>query len=230
MISPTRRGNGSEAAKQFPIASGVLGGFGGFLDESFRRHDYLLGRRNAQAFLRWNFGLPETNDRLFKGVAINGDRWHVRDADKETTTLTAAADKNLGKKKFAETWGGEKTRYGFPIIPLVDRLLTPIEIPVSDMPEPDNVDRAALAAKIEARAKKVIATLIDVDLRRVTHDLGLDTGLLAENGNVRRRLAWRPLFGERSIEESREDDRRGARPSEQQRLPRGAPAGLDLRS
>ena len=70
MISPTRIGNGSAAAKQFPIACGVLSGFGGFLHESFRRHDYLLGRRNAQAFLRWNFGLPETNDRLFKGVAL----------------------------------------------------------------------------------------------------------------------------------------------------------------
>jgi hypothetical protein len=181
MISPTRQGNGSEAAKQFPIASGVLGGFGGFLDESFRRHDYLLGRRNAQAFLRWNFGLPETNDRLFKGVAINRDRWHVRDADNETATLTASADKNLGKKKFAETWGGKKTTFGFPIIPLVDRLLTPIEIPAADMPKPDAVDRAALAARIETRAKKVIATLIDVDLHRVTSDLGLDTGLLARS-------------------------------------------------
>jgi hypothetical protein len=47
------------------------------------------------------------------------------------------------------------------------------------MPKPDDVDRAALAERIETRAKKVIATLIDVDLRRVTHDLGLDTGLLA---------------------------------------------------
>ena len=33
MISPTRVGNGSAAAKQFPIASGVLSGFGGFLHE-----------------------------------------------------------------------------------------------------------------------------------------------------------------------------------------------------
>jgi Patatin-like phospholipase len=174
MISPTRIGNGSAAAKQFPIACGVLSGFGGFLHESFRRHDYLLGRRNAQAFLRWNFGLPETNERLFKGVAINGDRWHVRDADNQTVTLTAGKEKELAKKKFAETLGGPKTTFGFPIIPLVDRLLTPIEIPAADMPKPDDVDRAALAAKIDARAKKVIATLIDVDLRRVTRNLGLD--------------------------------------------------------
>jgi hypothetical protein len=64
---------------------------------------------------------------------------------------------------------------------LVDRLLTPIEIPEADMPKPDDVDRAALGARMETRAKKVIATLIDVDLRRVTHDLGLDTGLLARS-------------------------------------------------
>jgi hypothetical protein len=179
MISPTRIGNGSAAAKQFPIACGVLSGFGGFLHESFRRHDYLLGRRNAQAFLRWNFGLPETNDRLFKGVAINGDRWHVRDADNQTATLAAGEEKKLAKKKFAETVGGPKATFGFPIIPLVDRLLTPIEIPVVDMPKPDAVDRAALAAKIDMRAKKVIATLIDVDLRRVTHNLGLDADWFA---------------------------------------------------
>ena len=175
MISPTRQGNGSDEAKQFPIACGVLNGFGGFLHGSFRRHDYLLGRRNAQAFLRWNFGLPETNKQLFEGVAINGDRWHVRNADDQTTTLAAGADENLRKKKFAQTWGGQKTTFGFPIIPLVDRLLTPIEIPATDMPRPDDVDRVALATKIDARAKKVIATLIDVDLRRVTRDLGLDS-------------------------------------------------------
>jgi len=175
MISPTRIGNGSPAAKQFPIACGVLNGFGGFLHESFRRHDYLLGRRNAQAFLRWNFGLPETNDRLFKDVPINGDRWHVRNADNQTATLTAGDEAKLDKKMFAETWGGPKTKLGFPIIPLVDRLLTPIEIPAADMPKPDDVDRVALAAKIDARAKKVIATLIDVDLRRVTQSLGLDS-------------------------------------------------------
>ena len=179
MISPTRIGNGTPAAKQFPIASGVLNGFGGFLDQSFRRHDYLLGRRNAQAFLRWNFGLPESNERLFKGVAINGDRWHVRDADNQTATLTAADETKLGKKMFAETVGGQKTTFGFPIIPLVDRLLTPIEIPAADMPKPQDVDRVALGAKIDARARKVIKTLIDVDLRRVTHDLELDSGLLA---------------------------------------------------
>jgi hypothetical protein len=112
-------------------------------------------------------------------MAINGDHWRVRNADNQTTTLTAADESRLEKKKFAETEGGPKTTFGFPIIPLVDRLLTPIEIPAADMPKPDEVDRAALSAKIDARAKKVIATLIDVDLRRVTHELGLDSNWFA---------------------------------------------------
>ena len=103
----------------------------------------------------------------------------MRDADNQTATLTAGEEKGLAKKKFAETVGGPKTTFGFPIIPLVDRLLTPIEIPAVDMPKPDDVDRVALAAKIDTRAKKVIATLIDVDLRRVTHNLGLDADWFA---------------------------------------------------
>lgn len=47
------------------IASGSLGGFGGFLSEEFRHHDYMLGRRNCQQFLREYFSLPQGNP-LFK--------------------------------------------------------------------------------------------------------------------------------------------------------------------
>lgn len=57
MIAPTRRVDGEMQA--FPIASGTLGGFGGFLDERFRAHDFQLGRRNCQRFLREHFALPE---------------------------------------------------------------------------------------------------------------------------------------------------------------------------
>ena len=48
------------------------------------------------------------------------------------------------------------------------------------MPKPENVDRAALAGKIDTRViQAVIATLIDIDLRRVTHNLGLDADWFA---------------------------------------------------
>lgn len=57
MIVPTRRdrdGNKAEPA----LASALLSGFGGFLKEEFRMHDFQLGRRNCQQFLRKHFGIP----------------------------------------------------------------------------------------------------------------------------------------------------------------------------
>lgn len=48
-----RQIDGSDA-----IACGSLEGFGGFIDQSFREHDYLLGRFNCQHFLQKRFGLP----------------------------------------------------------------------------------------------------------------------------------------------------------------------------
>ena len=57
LIAPKRRlPNGNPAS--FPIASGALGGFGGFLSLAFREHDYQLGRRNCQLFLKKHFTLP----------------------------------------------------------------------------------------------------------------------------------------------------------------------------
>ncbi len=178
MISPTRQGNGSDEAQKFPIASGVLGGFGGFLHQSFRRHDYLLGRRNAQAFLRWNFGLPESNP-LFHGVAIDADRWHVRSADGKTHTLAATADQTLERKRFAIKEGGPRVEYGYPIIPLVDRLLTAVEIPPADLPRPQDIDLDILRDKIHKRAKKVIQTLVEVDLQKTMQSAGIDGGPFA---------------------------------------------------
>lgn len=40
------------------LATGGLGGFGGILHEKLRRHDYLLGRKNCQEFLRIVFRIP----------------------------------------------------------------------------------------------------------------------------------------------------------------------------
>ena len=57
LIAPERSEPPGKEAK-FKIACGALGGFGGFLDQAFRAHDYQLGRRNCQEFLRNVFGVP----------------------------------------------------------------------------------------------------------------------------------------------------------------------------
>lgn len=44
-----------------PLATALLGGFGGFIDQSFREHDYQLGRRNCQQFLREHFAVGLNN-------------------------------------------------------------------------------------------------------------------------------------------------------------------------
>jgi hypothetical protein len=62
------------------IAGGGLSGFFGFFDESFRQHDYQLGRRNCQQFLRRHFAVPIDNLVLRPGYAPAGsamsdDQW-----------------------------------------------------------------------------------------------------------------------------------------------------------
>lgn len=52
------------------MCSSTLGAFGGFLCQSFREHDFQLGRRNCQRFLREHFALPEGNS-LFDGWRNN---------------------------------------------------------------------------------------------------------------------------------------------------------------
>jgi hypothetical protein len=69
LIAPHRKLRGSQIEERYTIACGLLGGFGGFLDEKFRAHDFQLGRRNCQAFLRRTFGLPEEN---LIGAAMKG--------------------------------------------------------------------------------------------------------------------------------------------------------------
>lgn len=56
MIWPTRKSNKTgETTYKNAIASGGLGGFAGFLHRDYRRHDYSLGMKNCQNFLRYIF-------------------------------------------------------------------------------------------------------------------------------------------------------------------------------
>lgn len=57
LIAPTRYTRNDQKA-DYPIASGFLNGFGGFMSKKFRMHDFQLGQRNCQQFLRRYFALP----------------------------------------------------------------------------------------------------------------------------------------------------------------------------
>ncbi len=67
LVSPLRRPPRPAGVSEDPpleryaIGCGLLGGFGGFLDEGFRDHDFQLGRRNCQQFLRSAFQVAADN-------------------------------------------------------------------------------------------------------------------------------------------------------------------------
>lgn len=81
MIAPTRRQGGKLVSN--PLACGFLGGFGGFFSKKFRDHDYQLGQRNCQQFLKEHFVLPvgvgKFNEFHFneKHQAPNATSWKV---------------------------------------------------------------------------------------------------------------------------------------------------------
>jgi len=71
-----------------PLATASLRGFGGFLSERFRYHDFQLGRRNCQKFLRDWFALPlkaAKHNLVFEDVRpVLDDHAYIRKEDEKT--------------------------------------------------------------------------------------------------------------------------------------------------
>ncbi len=57
LIAPWEPGQDAQPDSKY-LASGGLGGFAGFIEETFRAHDFQLGRRNCQKFLRDHLAVP----------------------------------------------------------------------------------------------------------------------------------------------------------------------------
>jgi len=87
-----------------PISCAALGGFGGFLDIEFRKHDFFLGRNNARNFLRAFFMLELDNeDRhpLFENLTNEAIGMFKRNKDGKTyfpiiPDINYIKDKELG--------------------------------------------------------------------------------------------------------------------------------------
>jgi hypothetical protein len=65
-ISPSDGTAGDKPA----LLCGALGAFGGFVERKFRDHDYQLGRRNCQKFLKDVFAVPEGNQTIDPSAAF----------------------------------------------------------------------------------------------------------------------------------------------------------------
>ena len=97
--------------KDYPIACGSLGGFGGFFSKEFREHDFFLGRKNCQSFLRKYFSIeanpPEDCEDLLDDI--------YADVNKEIFLRFAFSDEELNEADFDSQDKQKEIRY--PIIP-----------------------------------------------------------------------------------------------------------------
>jgi len=87
LIAPRRKEKQGGPPARHAIACGLLGGFGGFLDEEFRAHDYQLGRLNCYLFLRDSLALPLDNKVLAEGYGAK-----ARTNEEFQTTSGVAGD------------------------------------------------------------------------------------------------------------------------------------------
>lgn len=75
LISPSRRAGPLDGVDRLTgaaaISSGALGGFGGFFDHGFRKHDFILGQRNCQRFLSAHFTVAAHNQVLALDPNLN---------------------------------------------------------------------------------------------------------------------------------------------------------------
>lgn len=143
LIAPSRDG------EQYPIACGSLSGFGGFLKRDFRAHDYFLGRRNAQKFLRDHCCLPETNPLFSDGQWDGVDR-----------TQFYAKDAEGNFKPYLDSHGAPvlhadgRPVYLLPIIPLVGKATLPLTVPL--WPRYTEQDFQQLTTQVKHRAGAVL--------------------------------------------------------------------------
>jgi predicted acylesterase/phospholipase RssA len=127
VIAPSDDGKANGSALQ----CGRLGAFGGFMERSFRAHDFLLGRRNCQKFLKSYFLLPTVNPIMAAGQT------------------DAGAYAPAIQQKFASGAppgvSGPAGAVWMPVIPLVGTAFNPIASPARGIISKDAVTKIATA-------------------------------------------------------------------------------------
>ncbi|HKI18717.1 MAG TPA: patatin-like phospholipase family protein, partial [Isosphaeraceae bacterium] len=121
LIVPRRGFLPDGSLQPYTIACGSLRGFGGFLSRKFREHDYQLGRRNCQWFLKQYFALPsegEHRNRLFDHWTPAARAKHQIDAVVKREPDAPAANATAGGEHF------------LPIIPLLGKAAEPVLEPL----------------------------------------------------------------------------------------------------
>jgi hypothetical protein len=172
LIGPRREIAGKR--QRFGIASGLLGGFGGFVARVFRDHDYQLGRQNCQDFLLREFAVPDNHPIVQNWpVAVDKSKFVAMpdriDEAKKATAEAAAADGNETQKKAPSTY--------YCLVPLYGTAKDSIELPSWPQIAAGDVDR--LMSRIGKRFDAVAPLLVQQNVRGV---LGMLLGLVLQPG------------------------------------------------
>lgn len=147
------------------LQCGLLSAFGGFFERGFRAHDYQLGRRNCQKFLRDNFRLALDNPVIAAGLAkldnpnaVIGDYGAVAEAGVRT----------------------------LPIIPLCGTAVPEVAAPVRATIRSARVDQIAdwVIVRLHAIAAGVIDSAIKPGPEHAAAKLAAET-LIANLGRVK---------------------------------------------
>jgi hypothetical protein len=162
------------AKVQSRIASGSLGGFGGFLSRAFRDHDYQLGRLNAQHFLQHIFALPaEPNNQnpLF-------DVGWTEAARRLYQIVEAPDQRDLPPR--SEARAGDHVF--LPIIPVMGTAAQPV--PLLDWPTYTQDQLDTLTSQVDARLTAVVSRLISRNATPLALRLALQAAFRLVRGQV----------------------------------------------
>ena len=155
LIAPRRCATRGGEPEHHAIASGLLGGFGGFASEDFRAHDYQLGRLNCYLFLKDSFALPADNEIIKAGYGIA--------ALANPAFQTSHPDKN-DPSQFHQ------------IIPLTGSAAAAPAVP--RWPRIDQAAVETIVGRAKERAGAVLARLAAKEIRSRAMRLGLRTAWL----------------------------------------------------
>jgi hypothetical protein len=107
-----------------------LRAFGGFMERSFRAHDFLLGRRNCQMFLKSHFLLPLDNPVIAAGQAEAGGY-----ASTIKSKFSSNPPKGINVPPYGQVW--------VPVIPLVGTAFAEVPNPARGTITDDRIQSVA---------------------------------------------------------------------------------------
>ncbi len=153
-----------------PLAGSLLQAFGGFVSQAFREHDYQLGRRNCQWFLRSHFGLP-WNNTIMKQYSLSPAAQNRLDGQFGFQTA-----------KVKSSGSGERL---FPVIPVLPTLTPEITV-VRKAVDQDRLK--SLGDLAVDRVKRVAREMLSQSHGGTLSDVAFEAGWLFVKGKLRNRL------------------------------------------